>query len=68
MKLWCMIQIVFNVNGINFIQNEPVLGKLLVNDKVSEYYLMDFSEQAKKEKYIGDYSQILVKKESCVKL
>lgn len=68
MKYWCMIQIVFNVGNINFIQNEPVLGNILVDDKSSNYYLMDFSEQAKKEKYIGDYSQILVKKESCVKL
>jgi hypothetical protein len=68
MKLICLIEIVFSLGNVNFVQKEQVEGVLLKNDLTSEYYLVDFSKEAKDKQYIGDYSKKLVKKENCVEL
>lgn len=42
-----------------------VEGKMLAQDDV--HYLVDFSKDAKKHNYDGDYSKVLVDKRECIK-
>lgn len=67
MNLICIIIVTFSVGNVNFMQKEQVKGTLIAVDNKSNMYLGDFSKEAKEKKFIGDYSQILVKASECVR-
>lgn len=66
MNIVCIIQIMFIISGINFIQKDQVEGKILFENETK--YLVDFSQVTKKKGYIGDYSKILVDRSECLRL
>lgn len=55
-----------NKISVPVITNTQVKGHILQEDE--EMYLVDFSQEAKKKKYIGDYKEHMVHKSMCVKL
>lgn len=61
----CNILITFYLGKVSFIQKQQVEGIILKESEAN--YLVDFSNDAKKHDYVGDYSKKLVPKTDCVK-
>lgn len=69
MIVWCMLFITLNCSSPEFgvcEGNTAVRGKVIKTEP--DFYFVDFSEYAKKQKYLGDWSAPrLVEKDTCVK-
>lgn len=61
----CTLIVTYLVGSINFMEKAQLEGKLLKED--SSNYLIDFSIDAKKHNYEGNYNKKLIKKEECIK-
>jgi hypothetical protein len=60
-----MMVVVIDCGGVNCMVDTAVKGKVL--NKTSELYLVDFSDYAKKQGYIGDWSEPKpVDEEKCI--
>lgn len=66
MNAICMIMIVRSIGaGLFFGSQGQVRGVIKVDDPVTGYYVMDFSKEAKKLDYYGDYSEKSVPRNMC---
>jgi hypothetical protein len=66
MNILCQIVVTSMIGSIPFINTVAAEGVIL---KKTDYnYLVDFTETAKINDYVGDYAKVLVKHEDCVEL
>lgn len=65
MIVQCLITVTFFIGKIGFIQSEQMRGKIISSNEYN--LLVDFSEEAKKKEFTGDYSKVLVNRNKCVK-
>lgn len=68
MILWCTLH-VFLVcgTGDTVCSVETAVKGKVVDESVMFKYKIDFSEYAKKQKYIGNYSEVTVDRDNCIK-
>jgi hypothetical protein len=66
-NLLVVVMVHFTKNGppVGIESKAQVEGKMLAQD--DSHYLIDFSKDAKKHNYNGDYSKVLVFKNECIK-
>lgn len=64
MNVICNILVTYYVGAIGFMSNEQVEGHVISKNSIN--YLVDFSVDAKKHNYVGDYSKKLVNRNECV--
>lgn len=63
MWVLCLITVVFNNNGKYETKEERISG--VVIQQMKESLRVDFSEETTKNKYIGDYSHVVISKDLC---
>lgn len=61
MLLWCLVSIMLDGSQVE----TSVKGKMM--HEAESFYILDFSEYAKKQGYEGDYSSFTVNKDYCTK-
>lgn len=67
MNILCSIIVAFSINKTQIrLENLNVLGKIVNESEL--YYFVDFSKEAKRLKFYGDYSERAVSKEDCKRL
>lgn len=65
MIVWCLMTVAINVSGIPMFADTAVKGKRLNENPLM--YKVDFSEYAKKQGYLGDWSEPrFVESDKCV--
>lgn len=64
MLVVCLITVVFSSNGQIQSKEDNLHGRVIEHRKYT--YHADFSEEAKKLNYIGDYSNVMVNKDNCL--
>lgn len=65
--VWCMmtVSVLCGIEDVPCVTETTVKGKIVNNGEL--YIRVDFSEYAKKQKYLGDWSEPkLVKKDLCI--
>lgn len=63
--VWCMITVAVDSDTIPFFVETAVKGRVVNSNSL--YYFVDFSEYAKKRKYMGEWSESrMVFKDNCV--
>lgn len=70
MTVWCSIFVL--IHCVNFNDNSArclheTAAKGYVIGEMPTQYMVDFSEYAKKQGYVGDYSGKMINKDNCVK-
>lgn len=63
--VWCSINVVINYGGMPFLAETAAKGIIKKESEVS--YLVDFSQYALEKEYVGNYSEVIVKKDRCIK-
>lgn len=66
MLMWCTLH-VFILCATNTVCSvETAVKGKVVNQQDFGYINLDFSEYAKKQKYVGNYSNVFVRKDNCI--
>jgi hypothetical protein len=60
----CLIAVMISVPPALIQNYVTISGKIIGSNEYS--YIGDFSKEATKNKYYGDYSKVMVSKENCV--
>lgn len=66
MTVWCTIIVTLGVTSGLMPDDFETAAKGKVLQETGSHYLVDFSEYAKKQKYIGNYNNKLVDKDKCL--
>lgn len=65
MIVWCTIIVIILEDGTKW--KHETAAKGIVKSETKEYYNIDFSEYAEEHEYIGDYNNLTVDKDRCIK-
>ena len=63
LNIICVIQVVLGDGPVKFIDHTQVKGHIISEGE--KHYYVDFSQEAKRLEYIGDYSGLIVYKDDC---
>lgn len=66
LNIICAISVMVNIGGIGLSSKTNLKGKIVSESR--SQYLVDFSSEAKKKDFLGDYSEVLVDRDKCVPL
>jgi hypothetical protein len=60
------VAVALTINSKKVVTNAELEGKIIID--AQSVYFVDFSVDAKKKQYIGNYSNVYVNSDKCVKL
>lgn len=60
----CAIAVAFSANGLTWFGKTTAEGSLIKQGAFNQ--LVDFSSEAKKNGWVGDYSKVLVERKDCI--